>query len=164
LEVRADKPAPKRRTAMKNLWIIRTLFVVASLAVGCVSLPAHAQGEAHAMTVNVPFGFELGSKHLAPGKYTISRPLSDIIEIRSSSDAALLVTHGGQTMRPTKSSKVVFDKYGDHYFLRQVWFNPEDNTYMACAESKAERQAKRSELASVTKKASNVEIAVLRIP
>lgn len=149
---------------MKNLWVFRTIFVVASLVVGCVSLPAHAQLEPHPMTVNVPFGFELGSKHLAPGRYTITRPLNDLIEIRNGSNAALLMTHDGQSVKATKSSKVVFDKYGDYYFLRQVWFNAEDNTYMECPESKAEKQAKRSELASTTKKASNVEIALLRIP
>ncbi len=149
---------------MKTLSIFRTIFVVASLVVGCVSLPAHAQGVGNSMTVNVPFGFELGSEHLAPGKYTISRPLTDIIEITNGSTGALLVTHDGQSSKATKSSKIVFDRYGDHYFLRQVWFNAEDNTYMECTESKAERQAKRSELASVTKQASNVEIAILRIP
>jgi hypothetical protein len=149
---------------MKNLSIFRSIFVVASLVIGCVSLPAHAQGEPHTMTVNVPFGFELGSKHLAPGRYTISQPLTNIVEIRGGRTGALLVTHDGQSNKATRSSKVVFDKYGDQYFLRQVWFNPEDNTYMECAESKAEKQAKRSELASVTKKASNVEIALLRLP
>jgi hypothetical protein len=149
---------------MKNFSIFRSIFVVASLVIGCVSLPAHAQGEPHAMTVNVPFGFELGSKHLAPGRYTISQPLTNIVEIRGGRTGALLVTHDGQSNKATRSSKVVFDKYGDQYFLRQVWFNAEDNTYMECAESKAEKQAKRSELASVTKKASNVEIALLRLP
>ena len=148
---------------MKTLSIFRSIFVVASLVIGCVSLPAHAQS-ASSVTVNVPFGFEIGSKHLAPGHYTISRPLTDIIQIRSNSTGALLVTHDGQSTKATKTSKVVFDKYGDQYFLRQVWFNAEENTYMECAESKAEKQAKRSELASVTKKASNVEIALLRVP
>ena len=148
---------------MKSLSIIRSIFVVASLVVGCVSLPAHAQSVG-TMTVNVPFGFEIGSRHLAPGHYTISRPLGDVVEIRNSSDGALLITHDGQSTKATKTSKLVFDRYGDQYFLRQLWFNADENTYVECAESKAEKQAKRSELASVTKKASNVEIALLRLP
>lgn len=149
---------------MKTIWIFRTIFVAASLAVGCFSSSAHAQTDSQSVSVNIPFGFELGSKHLAPGTYTVSRPLQSIIEIRNSSDSAMIVTHDGQSTRPTKTSKIVFDRYGDHYFLRQVWFAPQDNTYMECAESKAEKQAKRSELASTTKKASNVELALLRIP
>lgn len=149
---------------MKTFWIFRTIFVVASLAIGCISLPAHGQFEHQTMSVNVPFAFEIGSQHLAPGRYTITQPLSDVVELRGSSGAAMIVTFGGQSSRSTKTSKIVFDRYGDHYFLRQVWFTPDDNTYMECAESKAEKQAKRSELASITKKASNVEIAMLRIP
>jgi hypothetical protein len=116
------------------------------------------------MSVNVPFGFELGSQHLAPGTYTVSRPLRGVILIRNGSQSAMLVTNDGQSIKPTRTSKIVFDRYGDHYFLRQVWFTPEDNTYLECPESKTEKQAKRSELASATKNASNVELALLRIP
>jgi hypothetical protein len=148
---------------MKTIWIFRTIFVAASLAAGCFSLPAHGQTDLHTMSVNVPFGFELGSKHLAPGTYTISRPVQGIIQIRNASDAALSVTHDGEANKPTKTSKVVFDRYGDHYFLRQVWFNPADTSYMETAESKTEKLAKRSDLASI-KQASNVELALLRIP
>jgi hypothetical protein len=149
---------------MKTLWIFRTIFVAASLAAGCFSLPAHGQIADHAMSVNVPFGFELGSTHLAPGTYTVSRPLQGVIEIRNGSQAAMLVTNNGQSIKPTRTSKIVFDRYGDHYFLRQIWFTPQDNTYLECPESKTEKQAKRSELASAAKNASNVELALLRIP
>ena len=149
---------------MKTTLVFRTIFAAASLVLGSFSFPAHGQSDLQTLTVNVPFGFELGSKHLAPGTYTVSQPLQDIIEIRNSSGAAMIVTHNGQSVKTSKMSKVVFDRYGDHYFLRQVWFTPEDNTYMECAESKAEKLAKRSDLASVNKKASNVELALLRIP
>jgi hypothetical protein len=149
---------------MKTIWIFRTIFVAASLAAGCFSLPAHGQTDLHTMSVNVPFGFELGSQHLAPGTYTVSRPLRGVILIRNGSQSAMLVTNDGQSIKPTRTSKIVFDRYGDHYFLRQVWFTPEDNTYLECPESKTEKQAKRSELASATKNASNVELALLRIP
>lgn len=149
---------------MKTSWIFPTIFVVAGLVIGGVSSPARAQFEGHTMAVNVPFGFELGSKHLPPGRYIITRPLTDLLEIRSGSQAAMILMHDGQSYKPTNTSKVVFDRYGDHYFLRQIWFAPQDNTYMECPESKAEKQAKRSELASATKKASNVEIALLRVP
>ncbi len=149
---------------MKTLSIVRTLFVVASLAAGFICTSAHAQGAAQAVSVNVPFGFEIGSKHMAPGKYTISRSMNDILEIRTRSDAALLLTHGEQSYKPTANSKLVFDRYGDHYFLRQVWFTPQDNMYVECTESKAEKQAKRAQLEAATKNASNVEVASLRIP
>lgn len=154
---------PEGEATMKTISIFRTIFVVASLVVGSFSLSAHAQSDSHALSVNVPFGFELGSKHLPPGTYKVSQPLQSIVEISNGSDAAMIITHGGQG-KATKTSKLVFDRYGEHYFLRQVWFTPAENTYMECSESKAEKLAKRSDLASVDKKPSNVELALLRIP
>ncbi len=149
---------------MKALWIFRTIFVVLSLAAGCVCTSAHAQGASQAVSVNVPFGFEVGSTHLPAGTYKVSRSSTDILQLGNRSQGAMLITYAGQSSKPTTSSKLVFDRYGDHYFLRQVWFNPEDNTYVECPQSKAEKQAKRAELEANTKTASNVEIAGLRIP
>ena len=49
---------------MKAFWIFRIIFVVSSLAFAPVSFPAHAQSPGHTMSVNVPFGFELGNQAL----------------------------------------------------------------------------------------------------
>ena len=149
---------------MKRFWIFRTLFIVTSLAFIPGTLPANAQGDHHTMTDNVPFAFELGSKHLAPGTYTISTPVDGVVEIRSTTDVAMIMARHGESGKPTKSAKVVFDRCGDQYFLRQLWFSPDENTYLESPESKSEKQAKRSELALNSKNASNVELAMLRIP
>ena len=149
---------------MKAFWMFRIVFVASALAFTPVCLPAHGQAAGHTMSVNVPFGFELGSKHFEPGTYTIHTPEWGIVQIQGNSTGALALTHDGQSYRPTKTAKVVFDRYGDHYFLRQVWFNAEETSYLECPESKSEKQAKRSELASNSKKPSNVELAMLRLP
>ena len=149
---------------MKSFWMFRIVFVAASLAFIPVSFPAHAQSDHQTMTANVPFAFEMGSKHLAPGTYTISTLATGVVEVRSNSDVAIILTCQGESYKPTKTAKIVFDRYGDRYFLRQLWFNPEENSYLESPESKSEKQAKRSELASNSKKPSNVELAMLRIP
>jgi hypothetical protein len=149
---------------MKQFWIFRTILVVSSLAFVPASLPVHAQSDHHTMTANVPFAFEMGSKHLAPGTYTISTPIEGVVEVRNSSGAAIIVANHGESGKPTKTAKLVFDRYGDHYFLRQLWFAAEENSYLECPQSKSEKQAKRSELASNSKQPTNVELAVLRLP
>ena len=149
---------------MKSFWIFRIVFVAASLAFIPVSLPVHAQSDHHSMTANVPFAFELGSKHLAPGVYTVSTPIDGVIEVKGTSDAVMIVAIHGQSGTPTKTAKLVFDRCGEHYFLRQLWFTPEESTYLESPESKSEKQAKRSELASNSKKPSNVELAMVRLP
>ena len=147
---------------MKAFWIFRTLFVVSSLVFVPVCIPAH--GQSQTMAVNVPFSFEMGDQHFAPGTYTISTPSSGVIELSNRTTAGLILARGEESRKPSTTSKVVFDRYGDHYFLRQIWFHAEETSYLECPESKTEKQAKRSELASNSKKPSNVELAMLRLP
>jgi hypothetical protein len=154
----------KGEAPMKTFWIFRIVLIASSLAFAPISLCANAQGDQHTMKANVPFGFEVGSKHLAPGSYTITTPAPNIVELRSTTDVAMILTHSGETYKATKTAKVVFDRYGDHYFLRQLWFNADEKNYLESPESKSEKQAKRSELASNSKAPSNVELALLRIP
>lgn len=149
---------------MKAFWMFRTIAIASSLAFAPICLPAHGQTDGHAMTVNVPFGFEVNGKHFEPGTYTVRTPEWGIVQIRGNSSVALAIAHDGQSYQPAKTAKVVFDRYGDHYFLRQLWFNAEETSYLECPESKGEKQAKRSELASNSKKPSNVELAMLRLP
>jgi hypothetical protein len=152
----------KGEIAMKALWTLRTIFTVAALAVG--SFPLAATAQTHDLKVNVPFGFEVGSQHLAPGVYTVSTPLTDVVEFRSESGSAMLLTHGGENYKGTKSAKIVFKRYGDHYFLHEVWFSPSDTTYMECTQSKAEKRAKAEELAANQTKSADVEVAVVHFP
>lgn len=149
---------------MKTLSTLRILFTIAAMIAGITPVAAHGQYPSHTLSVNVPFGFELGSKHLGPGVYTITTPLSDIVSIRNSSDGAMIMTHPEENMKVTSQPKLVFHRYGDRYFLSQVWFGPEQSTYLACPESKAERRAKREEIVSNPKEPSNVEVAFIHLP
>lgn len=145
---------------MKAFWMFRTLLLASSLAF----LPAYGQSTTHAMSVNVPFGFEVGNQHFAPGVYTVKTPTEHVVELQAGSKVGMIMAHSGWSYKLSKTSKIVFDKYGDHYFLRQVWFDAANNGYLECPESKAEKQAKNGDLASIQKHASNVEIAMLRLP
>lgn len=145
---------------MKAFWVLRTVIVVSSLAF----LPiARAQTTDRTMSVNVPFGFELGNQHFAPGVYTIKTPVQHVVEVQGRSNAGMILAIEDESNKPTKTTKIVFDRYGDHYFLRQIWFHAEETAYMKCPESKAEKEAKRGDFASIQKHASNVEIAMLRL-
>lgn len=149
---------------MKAFWMFRIVFIATSLAFAPVAFPCHAQTSGHTMSVNVPFSFEMGSKHYEPGTYTVRTPDTGVVEIQGNRTGGLALTQQEQSNKPTKTAKLVFDRYGDHYFLRQLWFNAEGTSYAECPESKSEKQAKRAELASNSKYPSNVELAMLRIP
>src|SRR5215469_11624676 len=144
---------------MKAFWTFRILVIASSLVFAPVAFPCHAQTASHTMSVNVPFSFEMGSKHYEPGTYTVHTPETGVIEIQGNRTGGFALTQEERSSKPTKTAKIVFDRYGDHYYLRQLWFSAEGSSYAECPESKSEKQAKRSELASNPKAPTNVELA-----
>jgi hypothetical protein len=75
--------------------------------------------------VNIPFDFLVRGKTLPAGEYEISR-LSDepqvleISNIRNRHDHAAIETDPVQGTVPNHG-KVVFHRYGDSYFLHEIW-------------------------------------------
>jgi len=90
--------------------------------------------------VNVPFGFHVGDTMLPAGQYSVDTQMRpDIIRVRSadtSQSVAILTNGGGRMTRDTKP-KLVFNRYGDQYFLSQVWA---PDTYAARELPKTKRE------------------------
>jgi hypothetical protein len=146
---------------------IRTSFVVAVLTIVSVSQALHAQSSAELGTVTVPFAFQAGTAHFAPGTYTFSNPpMDNLVSIRGSSQSALTVTiRDGGSEHPTVS-ELVFRRYGNRYFLREVRIKGTSD-HLLYPESKAERLAERDQQASDRTSISahgNIEIALLEGP
>lgn len=142
---------------MKTIWISRVLFA-ATLSAG--SFPSPAQSATPALSVNVPFGFELGPRHFAPGAYSVSVSGQGILSLRNGYQAALLLGYWQQAGQSPRSAKIVFNVYGERYFLRQVWPGT-DTSYVECPESRAERVARNSEPGSNGGSHIPFQIAVL---
>jgi len=84
---------------------------------------AYAQGlTAKRSSFVVPFEFKVGEKVLAPGEYTVSAE-SEVIKIMSrdgKQHIAQLPKRKIGNGRETQS-KLTFKRYGDDYYLAQVW-------------------------------------------
>lgn len=96
---------------------ISGLFVVLAIA------SAQAQTLSRA-EVNIPFDFSAGTAKLKAGVYTVKRSTGTILTIRSldGKTKALLnapLTIGSRDAEP--GQRLVFNKYGDQYFLSQIW-------------------------------------------
>lgn len=113
---------------------------------------------------NIPFAFQVGSSHLAAGKYKVQLQGNDLLWIKGDSGAAVMFAVRESAKQPSPDSAIVFHHYGGQYFLREVrtegtgdvlWFN----------ETKAERRAKLEQDAfnpnSGPRGDSKVEIALL---
>jgi hypothetical protein len=142
---------------------IRAALVVAFLAVASGATALHAQDQTIRSQVKVPFAFEVGSVHFAPGTYLLSVPREHLLSVQGSSGTALAMDRRESSLSPATESKVVFYRYGDRFFLREVWMKG-NTDHLRCPESKAEhtyreveQAANRASIATPT----SVELALL---
>ena len=89
-------------------------------------------GSAVAQTVHVradvPFNFAVGSKKYPAGAYSIgtigdrdSRIL--ILQAVDGKESMAIISNAAQNRTPADRTKLVFSRYGDQYFLSQVWLD-----------------------------------------
>ena len=100
--------------------LMTSLFALTMIAAGQV---AQAQ---QVMLVDVPFQFIAGGSTLPAGEYAVSRSGSEtgvllLKDLNDPSASALIPTFTAQRPQPKSKPTLVFHRYGDRYFLSQVW-------------------------------------------
>jgi hypothetical protein len=93
------------------------------------------------MTANIPFNFTVGSQPLPAGQYSV-KPLSQaavLVQSEDSRSAAIVLTMAAQANKTQEVGKLVFNRYGDQYFLSQIW-TPASNTGRVLPKSRLERE------------------------
>jgi len=103
------------------------------------------------LIVNVPFEFVAGGKTLPAGEYSVkvSGPQRTLLVI-DRQDASASVFIGANSVvatEPQAESKLIFNRYGDRYFLSQVWTagNPRGSQLMKSAREKEIAQTAKIE-------------------
>jgi hypothetical protein len=97
--------------------IMKTLGPASVLA-----LAAWAQSDSPAR-FNIPFDFSVGEEHLGAGKYeVVASPASPIIRIRNGDGDTVWmgITQALTASRVTEVNRLVFNKYGDRYFVSKI--------------------------------------------
>ena len=95
-----------------------------------------AQGSQR-LIVQVPFDFHVGNSILPAGGYTVDTDAAPgVLRLRSddSKSSVMIVTIGVQKLSAPSQGQLVFNKYGDEYFLAQVW-KPGNSSGLANAEA-----------------------------
>lgn len=102
---------------MKNLRSF--LFALAVLA---MATAAHAQT---AVKATIPFDFVVGNHAYSAGEYTLKSVGSGTTTLRIDStrdgDAAFVNSISCARLNPSDTTKLVFHRVGDNYFLSQIW-------------------------------------------
>jgi hypothetical protein len=147
---------------MNNLFRWTHRIVVLATLAAAVSPALHAQNELGHARINVPFAFDYGSRHFAPGLYTLDMSSSHVLTVHAvhgSMGAMAMMLEGITTQSPDRS-KAVFLKSGSSYQLQAVW-TAGSNEYFYAVRSRAK---KHSELASDRAPSHTVEVALLEEP
>ncbi len=112
-----------------------------------VSLAACTGAIAQQLKANIPFGFTVGNTWMPAGEYTISSPLRQVVQVRSADLSKIATIVSSQSFNdPSSGSKLVFDKYGDQYFLRHVLCASIASLNLDVPQGKAEKQARSRSL------------------
>lgn len=80
------------------------------------------QAQSHEVRANIPFAFAVGNKELPAGSYKLFAEPNDTIVIRNDNQEQISILSRTEEASPTSryTSTLVFDKYGDRYFLREI--------------------------------------------
>lgn len=148
-------------------------FVTASTKIGMLvllsvaALAASAKAQSGSgLRANVPFDFTVAGKSFAAGHYSITRVSQTsgdlVLEVNSldQNSRVFPITTRLQTQTPRDHSVLIFHRYGDEYFLAQVWAAG-STTGRAFARSRRERQLQQQRVGATDKKAVTGETVAL---
>ena len=101
----------------------KQLFIL--LGLGLMFANAAAYSQTVNRKVNIPFKFVVHDATLPSGEYTIATlgMGSDAISIRNSEqkEQSLKLSHRCESLKTSQQTKLVFHRYGNRYFLSQIW-------------------------------------------
>lgn len=127
---------------MKNYAAIALLACVAFAILGAT--PSYAQV---LMKAQVPFSFKAGAGTLPAGDYSISETsmTSEVVLLSAGKRGVQLVMPNNTASRSDVSgSKLIFHRYGDEYFLAEIWTNADDSVRTLAISPRERQLAKAS--------------------
>jgi hypothetical protein len=109
----------------KQIFKAATMFV-GIIALAFVSALAASAQNTRNLVVNVPFDFTVKGKTLPAGEYVISRASTSnetglMMRRQDNNASAIVLTTPVQARENQEESRLVFSRYGERYFLSQVW-------------------------------------------
>jgi hypothetical protein len=102
----------------------------------------HAQGMDTAVVANIPFAFQIGAYHYRAGRYTVHLQGNHVLSLSSNKDSGLMEVSWDTALRPSTTGALVFHRYGNQYFLRQMRVRGSSESLIS-PQSKEERSAQK---------------------
>ena len=105
-----------------------------------ISVPVVKAQTRNLLSADVPFAFSVDSKPMPSGQYQVRRigDRATIIETKDGSTHVLgLYSYAGENTK--QACKLVFDKVGGEYFLREIWTSATSQV-LSVPQSKREKE------------------------
>lgn len=134
-----------KKTVVKG-FITAALLVAAIITAG---VSTQAQTLQYKLTVNIPFDFSVSGEKLPAGKYWVSRTnesIGDTVVQIQNADGRPVANRFSvpiSTFKTKNRGELVFHRYGDQYFLSEVW-PAGGGTGRAFIKTRAERDLAKS--------------------
>ena len=120
------------------------LMAVMTVALATIPVTSALAQMGTRLVADVPFDFHVGSKNLKAGVYTIhSTAISNQVLRISNAERGggyMFQSNGVTNREPRAASRLIFNRYGDQYFLTTV-FSSETSQGWELNKSAAEREA-----------------------
>ena len=105
-------------TGLRTIAMLGLFFVLAVMT-------ANAQTGGR-IEASVPFDFAAGETKLKAGDYTVKRLSKDALQLSNAQTKTSVIVMAPLTIQQTRNDapeRLVFKRYGNEYFLSQVWTN-----------------------------------------
>ena len=135
------------------------LVTAAAVATFAIAVPAQAQ-YGDQLIAHVPFASVVGNASLPSDTYHLTRMSGhrEMLMLRGDRTGVLVRVNEESLPRSTREPSLVFHRYGDQYFLRQIQW--EDTARLDLPETKQERRAAESR---VDRAAAGMETVIVRV-
>ena len=148
-----------------------TMLVLVAVMALSTAVASGQSNNANKLSANIPFEFNVGYKTMPAGEYTVQTVVSagDALLIKSAAAniSALRLSEATSRNKDKRHARLVFNRYGDRYFLAEVW-NGIDDIGRQLLKSEEERAVEREfAIASAEREAAHatyqrIEIAAVR--
>ena len=144
--------------------VLSSAVMSSAIAMGLFASPGSAQAQTdYRVRANIPFAFQAGSMQMPAGVYDVTLVSDHLLQLKgqgpgkqSSGFLTVIPSQGGKI---EKNGRLVFHRYGDRYFLREVW-EADSRDGIECTPSGAEKRV----VAQNRQAATQVQLAVNNSP
>jgi hypothetical protein len=104
--------------------------LLALIGLGLLLATASAYAQSGVVKANVPFNFIVNNTQLPAGEYRIHpigiTPSAMAIQSPDRKVGLVFAPNACESLEPSKTTKLVFHRYGSEYFLAQIWTSGND--------------------------------------